>query len=284
MNYRSHEERNKFKATLYVLIDQLANFCQKKYSGPMISHFNEDKEIRAEGRPDEFPMRINRFLAISGVASRREADALIEKEKIILNGRIAALGDKVNLGDIIILHSIKSARPQKPTYIMYNKPMGVALDPASKKGILSGLPLIQPALIPTDLLEKDTEGLVLLTNDRRLVRLLDPATGAEREYFIKTQEHTTQSFLAKLVSGVNIDGKIIKARRVSEEGGSSFNIAIAGTRKDIQKMCVALHHTITTIRRLRLGTVRLGKLKSGAWKKLSAKELDDLLYSLGLDQ
>jgi 23S rRNA pseudouridine2604 synthase len=247
---------------------------------------NSDKDnkiLRAEGRPDEFPMRINRFLAISGIASRREADVLIEKEKIMLNGRIAKLGDKVNLGDSIALHSIKSARPQKPTYIVYNKPEGIALDPTSKKGILPGLPSIQPKLIPTDLLEKDVEGLVLLTNDRRLVRLLDPTNGTEHEYFIKTQEHTTQSFLAKLVSGVQADGKIIKARRVSEEGGSSFNMAIAGTRKDIQKMCVALHHTITTFRRLRLGTVRLGKLKVGSWKKLSAKELDDLLYSLELD-
>lgn len=242
-----------------------------------------EEEIRAEGRPDEFPMRLNRFLALSGVASRREADGLIEKGRIFLNGKIAALGDRVNFNDVITLNSIKSARPEKPTYIMYNKPEGVALDPASRKGIVSGLPNIQPALIPTDLLEKDAEGLVLLTNDRRLVRLLDPATGAEREYFIKTQEAASASFLKKLETGVNVDGRILKARRVSEEGGSSFNMAIAGTRKDIQKMCGVLHHTITRIVRLRLGTLRLGKLRAGAWKKLSGKELEALLSSLGLE-
>ncbi len=243
---------------------------------------DSNTEIRAEGRPDEFPMRLNRFLALSGVASRREADGLIEKKKISINGRIAVLGDKVNLGDTVSLHSLSTARPQKPTYIIYNKPEGIALDPNSKKGILPGLPSIQPKLIPTDLLDKDAEGLVLLTNDRRLVRLLDPTQGAEHEYFIKTQEHITQSFLKKLETGVAVDGKVLKARRVTEEGGSSFNIAIAGTRRDIQKMCGSMHHTVTTIRRLRIGNVRLGKLKLNSWKKLTTKELGDLMATLGL--
>ncbi|HVS79822.1 MAG TPA: S4 domain-containing protein [Candidatus Paceibacterota bacterium] len=241
----------------------------------------QGEDIKAEGGKEDFPMRLNRFLALKGVASRREADAIIEKKQVAINGRMAGLGAKVNLGDTITL--LKGGKgPAEFSYIAYYKPAGVFLDTTSKEWNKSEFARLKPKVWPADLLEKDAEGLVILTNDKRLSRLLNEPEKIERVYVVRTQEDVAPTFLNKLESGIEIGGRLLKARATEPFGERIFSISIAATRKDVEQMCETLRRTVKSIKRERIASLSLKGLQPGAHKKIADKELESFLKKTGL--
>jgi 23S rRNA pseudouridine2604 synthase len=237
--------------------------------------------IEVCGAAKDFPMRLNRFLALSGVSSRREADVLIIKKKVSVNGTIAGLGDKVKLGDTVSLGGSQKA-PGELSYHAYFKPAGVLLDASSKAWAASETGKLKPKVWPADLLEKEAEGLVILTNDKRISRVLGQAGEIEREYTVKTQETVSLSFINKLLSGVDIGSSHFAARKAEAISGTVFSIAFPGTRRDIQHICESMHHTVTFTRRERIANVALKGLKPNGRRELKGKELHDFLTRFGM--
>jgi len=242
---------------------------------------NLKPEIIVKGAASDFPMRLNRFLSISGIASRREADALIEKKKVRVNGAVAELGAKVNLGDAVSVGGAQKASGEF-SYIAFHKSAGTLLDPSSKAWAASDLGSISPRVSPADLLEKDASGLVILTNDVRVSRILGQPDLVEREYVVRTQEPAAPTFLKKLESGIELGGRMFKARKVEAFEEKIFSVAISAPRRDVERMCEALHHTALSVRRERIANVSLKGLKPNARREITGKELEGFLKRLDI--
>lgn len=225
----------------------------------------------------EFPMRLNKYLAHQGVASRREADALIESGKVYINGTKATLGAKVTEGD-----EVEVRGKQKPkTYLAYYKGRGIIshspdeteTDIATKIATDYGL----TDVYPVGRLDKDSEGLIILTDDGRLTGpLLSPENGTEKEYEVTVHKPYNGWFLKHMAEGVKIERYTTKPATVTPVGQKKlrFNIVLTeGKKHQIRRMCAALGYQVTTLKRVRIGEVPLGKLKPNQYRKLSDLEL-----------
>ena len=233
-----------------------------------------------------FPMRINKYLAHKGYATRKGADELVEKKKVHINGRLAQLGDKVEEGDEVTVRPNK--KPTEYTYLAYNKPRGLATHASlkSEEDIMSSLknqPLAK-GLFPVGRLDKDSHGLIILTNDGRITdRLLNPEREHEKEYRVRTQENLRPSFAKHLSSGVDIGDYKTKPCKVDVEGERVFRITLGeGKRHQIRRMVVALHNDVIDLARIRIMNIRLAGLAEGGVRKIDGEELGKFLTSLGL--
>jgi 23S rRNA pseudouridine2604 synthase len=235
---------------------------------------------------DEYPMRINRYLAKRGVSTRRGADELVEKGQILLNGRTAILGDKVNENDKVEVVS-KSA-PKKYLYFAYNKPVGVIthspqLGEQDIKQSVAMSPLMRD-VFPIGRLDKDSSGLIILTNDGRITdRLLNPEYAHEKEYRVTTLQPLREGFKKAMESGVDIEGYITKHCTVRKTGDKSFVITLTeGKKHQIRRMVTALHNEVVSLERTRILNVRLDDLKAGAWRAIEDEELETFLSQIGM--
>lgn len=232
---------------------------------------------------DEYPMRINKYLAKEGVATRRAADELVARGKVLVNGRVAVLGEKVNRGDKVELRGKNSSKKQ--LYFAYNKPVGVITHSPQKgeKDIKQSVPL---DVFPVGRLDKDSSGLLILTNDGRITdRLLNPDYDHEKEYRVRTNEPLRESFKKAMETGVSIEGYLTKPCVVRKTGPKSFTIMLTeGKKHQIRRMVAALHNSVVELERTRILNVRLDDLKSGAWRPIEGKELDTLLAQIGVHE
>ncbi len=226
-------------------------------------------------------IRINKYLATQGVSTRRDADKLIEAGKVLINGRRAILGDKVNEGDKVeITKKIKN----NFVYYAYNKPRGVITHSPQRgeKDILTSVGL--EGVFPVGRLDKDSEGLIILTNDGRITdRLLNPKYDHEKEYMVKTRVPVKENHLSTMEKGMELEGITTapcKTRFVDER---TFYITLSeGQKHQIRRMCDALTLPIDSLKRVRVMNVRLGKLEENAYRKIEGDELKEFLNSLGL--
>lgn len=216
-------------------------------------------EFRAEG--DGFPMRLNKFLAHAGASSRREADGLIEGGKVLVNGRKAVLGDKVNEGDTVAVQM--KAPSDNVLLVAYWKPKGAD---SGEERTLDGKRVAE-----LDLLEKSAEGLVLYSSDRRLSSRV---AAAEQEFYVKTQERTSEGFADRLLRAGD---SLVRAETA---GDNSFSVSSRGGIGAVRRACEELRHTVVSVKRTRIGTVGLKGLAPGSWKKLSARDVERFLASL----
>ncbi len=232
---------------------------------------------------DAYPMRINKYLAKEGVATRRGADELVAKGKVLINGRVALLGEKVNKGEKVELRGRTTQK--KYFYYAYNKPVGVITHSPQlgEKDIKQSVPL---DVFPVGRLDKDSSGLIILTNDGRVTdRLLNPLYNHEKEYQVRTSEPLREAFKKTMEAGVDIEGYVTKHCVVRKTGPKSFNITLTeGKKHQIRRMVAALHNTIIDLERTRILNVRLDNLKSGAWRPIEGKELDTFLSEVGLNK
>lgn len=227
----------------------------------------------------EYPMRINKYIAHKKICTRREADALIEKGRVTINGRVAILGDKVKENDSVDVRY----RPIARHYYAYNKPRGIITHSAqdNEEEIADVSPL--EGVFPVGRLDKDSHGLILLTDDGRLTdALLNPEYAHEKEYEVVTLANLPSTFKEKMEKGVDIGGYVTKKCDVTVLGARKFRIVLTeGKKHQIRRMCGAFGQAATDIKRVRVMNVRLGDIKAGEHRAITGDELVHLFRSLG---
>lgn len=235
-----------------------------------------------------FPMRINKYLAHRGIATRREADTLIEKRKVLINGRVAQLGDKVLETDSVTLK--ESGRPKAYVYLAFHKPQGMDThrEPTGAPSVLEALPsdVVRLGVFPIGRLDKASSGLLLLTNDGRITdRLLNPSYAHEKEYDVSTKKPLRSSFKQKMEAGVAIEDYVTKPAKVTVLGENRFRVILTeGKSHQIRRMVVALFNEVKTLKRTRIMNIKLGTLKKGGYRLLEGTELKSFLAALGLGE
>lgn len=232
-------------------------------------------------------MRLNKFLALAGYATRRGADTLIQEKRVFVNGKLAELGQKVEKTDKV---EIKDFSPKSYRYVLYNKPRGVVThSPASfETDIVTQIKKDHglTGLFPIGRLDKESEGLILLTDDGRVTeRILSPEVGHEREYEVTVDKRVTQTFLNALSRGVNIEGYRTRPAQavLSKTDDHMFTITLTeGKKHQIRRMCAKFGYQVVTLKRTRMHTLELKRLKPGAFYQLKANEAKKFTATLGL--
>jgi 23S rRNA pseudouridine2605 synthase len=232
------------------------------------------------------PVRLQKLLAAAGLASRRGAEELIRQERVSVNGRTAKIGDSALPSDVVALDGEKIA--QEPlSYWIVHKPLGVlstVSDPLKRRTILELLPERATRLYPVGRLDRESTGLVLLTNDGPLTQvLLHPSLGNEREYLVTARGAVSEKSLARLARGVHLeDGRtapavVKKVHYLEKQDMTSFSLTLTeGRKRQIRRALLALGHPVKKLVRTRMGPLRLGRLEPGAARELRSDELSGL--------
>lgn len=229
-------------------------------------------------------MRINKYLALKNIASRRESDLLITEKKVFINGKIALLGDKVNEKDKV---EIKGEN-KNYVYFAFNKSKGVLTHSGDdlNKDINAYLKKlnIKEKVYPLGRLDKDSYGLIILTNDGRITdKLLNPKFAHEKEYIVKTKYKLRSNFKEKMEQGVNIEGYKTKPAKVKIIDENTFSIILTeGKKHQIRRMVVALFNEVEDLKRIRIMNIKLEKLKLNTLREIKGKELEIFLQSLSI--
>lgn len=224
-------------------------------------------------------MRINKFISETGMCSRREADSWIEAGRVSINGIIATLGSKVNDGDEVCVDGKPIGAKKPPVYIALNKPVGITCtsEPHIKDNIVEfiGYP---ERIFPIGRLDKDSEGLILLTNNGDIVNeILRVENAHEKEYLVTVDRPVTDVFLNGMASGVRILGTLTKPCVVTRVHANTFRIILTqGLNRQIRRMCAAFDYKVRRLQRVRIMHIHLGDLKRGQWRNLSSAELEGL--------
>jgi len=215
-------------------------------------------------------MRINKYLAARGYTTRLGADDLVRQKKVFVNGKAALLGQKVASTDRI---EIRDARPRHYKYFAYNKPVDVVTEAIKVPGVF-----------PIGRLDKNSYGLLLLTDDGRITdRLLNPERVHEKEYLVRTADKLPSNIKKRMESGVDIDGYITKKCVVDRLNDFTFRIILTeGKKHQIRRMCDAFALRIRDLKRTRILNIKLGDLAPGHKRELAGPELATFLNTIGL--
>lgn len=231
-------------------------------------------------------MRINKYLALEGISTRRGADELILRKKVMLNDRLAVLGDKVHEGDKVELAG--NHQTKKYLYFAYNKPVGVITHSPQfgEKDIRKAIAAKRDMqdMFPVGRLDKDSHGLIILTNDGRVTdRLLNPEYDHDKEYRVRVQDKLREAFKKTMEAGVFIEGYTTRPCTVRKTGDFSFNITLTeGKKHQIRRMVSALHNIVTDLERVRILNIKLDDLGPGQWRAIENDELKIFLEKIGM--
>ena len=245
------------------------------------------KENGAEG------IRINKLLSSMGICSRREADRLISEGRISINGRPAEAGMRIGTEDVLELDGRQLDRDIdiKPVILAYNKPRGVVCTSSKKDRAktISELVDYESRVYPIGRLDKDSEGLILLTNMGDLVNRINRSeNGHEKEYEVELERPVSHDFAKRLMDGVIIDvperGRLkVAAKRACLLDEKRLSIVLTeGMNRQIRRMCGALGGKVVRLRRLRVMNIRLGDLGVGTWRKVRGRELEEFFSKLDI--
>ena len=224
------------------------------------------------------PIRLNKYLSEHGIASRREADRLIEEGRVTVNGKTAEVGTRVTEFDTVAVSgkTVEKTAPEKAVYAL-NKPRGVVTTTRRFKGEENVISLLglKEYVYPIGRLDKDSEGLLLLTNDGALAKEITTAGRHEKEYEVTVEKELTPHFLERMEKGVflkELNRETMKTR-VMKTGKKRFRIVLKeGLNREIRRMCETLGNRVVTLKRIRIMNVSLGDLKTGEYRKLSGAE------------
>lgn len=233
--------------------------------------------------PDTYPMRINKYLAHKGLATRTGVDELIKSNKILINGVIAKLGDKVKETDLV---EVRGVHNKKYIYLAYNKGMGVvSTNPqGDEKSIMDNVKM-SAKVFPIGRLDKESHGLIILTDDGRVTdRLLSPDKNHEKEYLVKLDRKYTPGFVRNMQEGVNLTDGITKPARVEEVDDIRFKLTLTeGRNRQIRRMAEKLGFTVRDLQRIRIQNIELGKLPLNSYREIKGDEKVQFLKSIGLE-
>ncbi|OKP83332.1 23S rRNA pseudouridine synthase F [Paenibacillus helianthi] len=224
-------------------------------------------------------MRINKFISETGFCSRREADKLVEGGRVSINGERAVLGSQAEQGDEVRIDGKLLETSSKVVYIALNKPVGItSTTEAHIQGNIVDFVGHHERIFPIGRLDKDSEGLILLTNDGDIVNKILRAEGKhEKEYIVTVDRPLTPSFITGMSSGVKILGSRTLPCEVTRISERVFRIILTeGKNRQIRRMCSAFGYEVRHLQRIRVMNIRLGTLQTGEWRELSAQEKQEL--------
>jgi 23S rRNA pseudouridine2604 synthase len=228
-------------------------------------------------------VRLNKYLSESGACSRREADRFIEEGRVTINGAPAVLGTQVEDGDDVRLDGdqVGSARKHtRPVYIALNKPVGITCTTERHvAGNIIDFVDHPERVFPIGRLDKDSEGLILLTNDGDIVNeVLRAEHNHEKEYIVAIDRAVTPEFIAGMAAGVRLSDATTKPCKIEKLGPKVFRIVLTqGLNRQIRRMCEAFGATVEALQRVRIMRIQLGQLPLGRWRNLTSEEVATLL-------
>ncbi|MGG2197391.1 MULTISPECIES: 23S rRNA pseudouridine(2604) synthase RluF [Paenibacillus] len=225
-------------------------------------------------------MRINKYISETGLCSRREVDKLVEAGRITINGVKAELGSQVGEGDDVRIDG-RPIRAKKPAvYIALHKPVGItSTTERHVRGNIVDFVGHRERIFPIGRLDKDSEGLILMTNDGDIVnKILRAENEHEKEYIVTVDRPITASFLQGMAGGVHILGTVTKPCVVHRMDERTFRIILTqGLNRQIRRMCAAFGYEVRRLKRTRIMNIKLGGLPVGKWRDLAPDELAELL-------
>jgi 23S rRNA pseudouridine2604 synthase len=230
-------------------------------------------------------MKVDKYIGQSGYTSRRKAYELIDAKRILVNGKVATFSTKIKEGDVILIDGEElKAKAFVPTYIVYNKPKGIECTSEKiENNIIDAIGHTQ-AIYPVGRLDKDSEGLILLTNHGEIINKIGNSKFEhEKEYIVTLNLPVRTAFLKEISDGIEIQGDKTKPCVVFREPDSKriFRIILTqGLNRQIRRMCNAFDYQVIKLQRIRVMNIKLDKLKIGEWRDLTEKELVDLFAQL----
>lgn len=233
-------------------------------------------------------IRLNKHLASCGVCSRREADRLIEQGQVSVNGQVASMGQTVTDADTIAVNGKVLGGRKKNVVLAYYKPIGVTCtekDPHADKKITDMIDYPERVTY-AGRLDKDSEGLILLTNDGDLINaMMRGANRHEKEYIVKVDREITPEFLKKMSEGIHIKELDVTTRpcEITQIGKFTFQIILTqGVNRQIRRMCQALGFTVKNLKRIRVMNIHLDGIKYGTYREVTDAELEQLYREAGM--
>ena len=225
--------------------------------------------------------RLNKYISESGICSRREADRYIEQGNVFINGKRAAIGDQVSPGDVVKVNGqlIEPREAEDLVFIALNKPVGiVSTTEDSEKDNIVDFVNHSKRVFPIGRLDKDSQGLIFLTNHGDLVnKILRAGNDHEKEYLVTVNKLVTDEFIRGMGAGVPILGTVTKKCKVKKEAPFTFRITLVqGLNRQIRRMCEHFGYEVTKLERTRIMNVSLSGLPQGEWRDLTDDELIDL--------
>lgn len=230
-------------------------------------------------------MKVDKYIGQSGFTSRRKAYELIEEKRVTVNNKIANFSTKINPGDKVFIDGVELiAKEFVPVYIVYNKPKGIICTTEKIKGNIVDAINYPEKIYPVGRLDKDSEGLILLTNNGEAIdKIANSMFGHEKEYLVTLNLPVRTKFLDEISKGIEILGEQTKPCTVSIEPGTKrlFRIILTqALNRQIRRMCNAYDYQVIRLQRLRIMHISLGKLKPGEWRNLTENELAVLLEAI----
>lgn len=227
-------------------------------------------------------MRLNKYISETGLCSRREADARIAAGRVTINGAVATLGTQVKDGDVVCVDGQAVGGAQKHVYLALNKPVGVICTTDREiRGNITDFIGYRERVFPVGRLDKDSEGLILLTNNGDLVNeILRAENVHEKEYVVTVDRPVTQLFLDGMASGVRILGTVTRPCKLARVGPATFRIVLTqGLNRQIRRMCSFFGYKVLRLQRVRIINLTLAalRLETGQWRELNDGEVRGLL-------
>ena len=230
-------------------------------------------------------MKVDKFIGQSGYTSRRKAYELIDAKRVVVNGKVANFSTKIKDGDVILIDGEELKKKEFiPTYIVYNKPKGIECTSEKiENNIIDAIGHSQ-AIYPVGRLDKDSEGLILLTNHGEIINKIGNSKFEhEKEYIVTLNLPVRTAFMKEISEGIEIEGVKTKPCVVTKEPNSKriFRIILTqGLNRQIRRMCNAFDYQVIKLQRIRVMNIHLDKLKIGEWRDLTETELQELFAQL----
>lgn len=230
-------------------------------------------------------IRINKYLSEAGVCSRREADKLIKEGRVSINGSHALLGSVVSEGDEVRVDENLIAGSAKKVLIAFNKPRGIVCttkDPKSKDVNIVEYINHPERIFPVGRLDKDSEGLIFLSNDGDFSnKIMKARNYHEKEYEVEVDKPFDDEFLKKMSEGVPILDTVTRRCKLKRTGKMSFNIILTqGLNRQIRRMCEYFGYKVVKLKRIRIMNIRLGNIKPGTYRNVTEEEYNELIKGL----
>jgi len=224
-------------------------------------------------------VRVNKYISESGYCSRREADKYIEQGCVTIDGKVAEIGSQVSPGQVVKVFGETISNNIESVIIAYNKPVGVVstTDPDERDNIVNAVGYPE-RIFPIGRLDKDSQGLILLTNEGNIVnKILRANNNHDKEYFVMVNKPINAEFIQRMQGGIPILGVVTRKCEVTQQGSNSFTIVLRqGLNRQIRRMCEYLGYTVTKLQRTRIMHIHLGNLKMGQYRSLTEAETAQL--------
>jgi len=226
-------------------------------------------------------VRLNKYISDSGLCSRREADKFIERGVVFINKKVASIGSQVKVGDVVMVngHILEPLKGEDVIFIALNKPVGItSTTEVNVPGNILQFVNHTKRIFPIGRLDKDSQGLIFLTNNGDIVnKILRAGNNHEKEYVVKVNKPLTTSVIEGMAAGVPMLGVTTKKCKIVQEASQVFRITlIQGLNRQIRRMCEHFGYEVISLERVRIMNISIKGIQSGEWRELTKAEIDSI--------